>query len=108
MILVVAGDLSGRVVRSGLIVERLTGGVGEAVDGAFKQVVRNTIEVAAVSKPLAPRRDVVGRALALGLNENGQTHEVLAVPCGERFEKLDTLSVGAYLDFNLGKVRTDA
>ena len=51
---------------------------------------------------------MVGRALALGLNENGQTHEVFAVPCGERFEKLDTLSVGAYLDFNLGKVRTDA
>ena len=108
MILVVASDLGGRVVRAGLIVERLAGGVGKAVDRTFEQVVRNAIEVAAVSQPLAPRGDVVGRALALGLDQDGQAHEVLAVPSRERFEQLDALGVGAHLDFDLGIVRADA
>ena len=109
VILVVASDLGGRVVRAGLIVERLAGGVGKAVDRTFEQVVRNAIEVAAVSQPLAPRGDVVGRALALGLDQDGQAHEVLAVPCRERLdEQLDALGVGAHLDFDLGIVRADA
>ena len=108
VVLVVASNLGRRVVRAGFVVEGLADGVRKAVDGALEQVVRDAVEVAAVSKPLAPRRDVVGRALALGLDEDGQTHEVLAVPSLEGFEQLDALGVRAHLDFDLGKVGAHA
>jgi hypothetical protein len=59
-----------------LAVERflaLAGLAGEGVDGAEEQVARDVLEVAAVLQPLAGRRDVVGGALALGLQQHGRS-----------------------------------
>ena len=45
---------------------------GEGVDGAEEQVAGDVLEVAAVLEPRAGHRDVVGRALALGLQQDRQ------------------------------------
>ena len=52
----------------------------ERVDDAEEQVAADVLEVAAVLEPLAGGRDVVGRALALGLHQDRQVEVVVAVP----------------------------
>ena len=66
---------------AGLAVERVLPGAGLAgvgVDGAEVEVAGDVLEVAAVLEPRAGRRDVVGGALALGLQEH---REVARSPC---------------------------
>ena len=53
---------------------------GERVDHAEEQVAGDVLEVAAVLEPRAGRRDVVGGALALGLQQHRQVDVVVAVP----------------------------
>ena len=108
MVLVVAGDFRGGVVGLRFHVPDAPRHAVEGVDGTLQQIVRNPVDVAAVREPLAPRRDVVRGALALGLDEKRQFDEVLAVPGGEGFEQPDAFGVGAYLDFDLFIGRKDA
>ena len=77
MVLVVARDLGGRVVALRGRIPDLAGFAVKGVYGTFKEVIRNPVNVAAVRKPLAPRGDVVGRALTLGFNEKRQRRHVL-------------------------------
>ena len=101
MVLVVARDLGGRVVALRGRIPDLAGFAVKGVYGTFKEVIRNPVNVAAVRKPLAPRGDVVGRALTLGFNEKRQRRHVLAVPGGEGIKQADAFSIGAHLDFHL-------
>src|SRR6266478_3971111 len=71
---------------------------GEGVDGAQEHVVADLVQVAPDEKPRAGRRDVVGRGLALGLDEDGEGVEVLAIPAREGLKKLEPLTVGLDLD----------
>src|SRR6266849_5660507 len=69
----------------------------EGIDGAQEHVVADLVQVAADEEPGAGRRDVIGGRLALGLHENGQLEEILAVPAGEGLEELEPLAVGGDL-----------
>ena len=78
------GDLG---ERAGLAVERVLPRAGLArvgVDGAEEEVAGDVLEVAAVLEPRAGRRDVVGGALALRLQQDRQLDVVLAVPRARR------------------------
>ena len=76
----------------------------EGVHGADEHVVRNVFEVTAVVEPRTCHRNVVGSALALGLDEERGAHDVLAVPSGERGESLEALAFGVDGNGNLGTV----
>src|SRR5438105_1069185 len=94
-------------VRLDRLVHRTTtfsGLAAEGVDHAQEQVAAEVLEVAPVAEPGAGGRDVVGGALALSLEEDGQLEEVLAVPCGEGLEELEALTVGVDDDFDTGAV----
>src|SRR5437868_1901967 len=52
----------------------------ERVDRAEEQVLRDVREMPAVREPLPGRRDVIGRALALGLQQHAQVVDVATVP----------------------------
>ena len=76
----------------------------ESVHGADEHVVRNVFEVTAVVEPRAGHGDVVGGALALRLDEERGTGDVLAVPGRERSESLEALAFGVDGNGNLGIV----
>ena len=76
----------------------------ECVHGADEHVVRNVFEMTAVVEPRTGHGDVVGGALALGLDEDRGTSDVLAVPSGERGEGLEALAFGVDGNGNLGTV----
>ena len=63
------------------------------VGRAHEHVVAELFEVSAVAQPGARRRDVVGRRLALGLQEHGHVLEVLAVPRGPGLHQLQPLAL---------------
>ena len=67
---------------------------GEGVDRAEEEVAGDVLEVAAVLEPRAGRRDVVGGALALGLEQDRQLDVVLAVPRLEGVEQLEAVALG--------------
>ena len=76
----------------------------ECVHGADEHVVRNVFEVAAVVEPRTGHGDVDGGALALRLDEERGTSDVLAVPSRERSESLEALAFGIDGNGNLGTV----
>ena len=86
------------------LAENLVGFAVEGVHGADEHVVRNVFEVTAVVEPRTGHGDVVGGALALGLDEERGTGDVLAVPGGERGESLEALAFGVDGNGNLGTV----
>src|SRR5438105_3222185 len=97
--LVVTGDLGERhAPLARQQVESLARLAGERVDGAEEHVVADAVEMAAVQEPAARGRDVVGRRLAFGLDQDRQAEKVLAVPGGKLLEDLQTLAPGRDLD----------
>src|SRR6266508_608260 len=69
---------------------------GEGVDGSPEHVVADLVDVAPEAQPRARGRDVVRGRLALGLDQDGQGVEVVAVPERERLEELDPLARGRH------------
>jgi hypothetical protein len=63
-------------------------------------LTRNVLQVSTVLEPWSTGRDVVGRALALCLDEDGSINDVLAVPSGEWRKELETVRSGADGDGN--------
>ncbi len=61
--------------------------------------------MAAEAEPRPRRGDVIGRARPLGLQEERELDEVLAVPRRERREELEALAVGGDLELDLRAVR---
>ena len=84
------------------LAEDLVGFAVESVHGADEHVVRNVFEVTAIVEPRTGHRNVVGGALALGLDEERGTGDVLAVPSRERGESLEALAFGVDGNGNLG------
>ena len=64
------------------------------VDGADEHVVGDVVQVAAILEPRTGGADVIGGALALDLDEDGQVDEVLAAPLVERLEELEARRLG--------------
>ena len=64
-------------------------------------LTRNVLQVSSVLEPWATSGNVICRALALGLDEHRGIHYILAIPRGERLEKLKTVRRGA--DCNLDR-----
>ncbi len=83
-------------------VDALAGDAGEGVHGPEVEVGRDVLEVAPEAEPRPGSRDVVGGALALGLEEQRQLLEVATVPGGERLEQLEALAVGSYHHLDAG------
>ena len=77
-----------------LLVENLVGFTVLGIDGANQAVLRNVFEVTTVLQPRSTGGNVVGGALALGLDQDGRVNNVLAVPCLERLEELKTVRRG--------------
>ena len=77
---------------------------GEGVGRAHEHVVAELVEVAAVAQPRAGRRDVVGRGLALGLDQHRHVEEVLAVPRRPRLHQLQPLAVRVDLQLDAAAV----
>ena len=77
---------------------------GEGVDHAEEEVAGDVLEVAAVLQPRAGGRDVVGGALALGLQQDRQLDEVLAVPRREGLQQLQAIAVGVDDDLDVAPV----
>ena len=75
----------------------------ESVVGCDEEVAGDVREMAAVPQPRARRGDVVGRALARGLEEHREAGDVAAVPGCERLEQLEP--VGARLHDHLDRRR---
>lgn len=65
-----------------------------------EHVVGDVVQMAAVFQPWAGGRNVIGGALALDLDQNGQIGQILAVPGVEWLEQLQALAlrVDVYLD----------
>lgn len=101
---VVSGDGGNSSVLAGELVEDLVGLTVVGVDCADQTVLRNVLEVSTVLEPWATSGDVVGGALALGLDEDGGVDNVLAVPRLEGSEELETVRLGVDLDLDLGAV----
>src|SRR5438132_1703282 len=66
----------------------LAGLIVEGVGGAQEHVVTDLIQMAAVLEPWPRRRNMVGRGLALGLDEQRQFLEVLAIPPRKGLQQL--------------------
>ena len=68
------------------------GGVVDVVDGADEHVVRDVIEVTAEAQPWSGHRDVIGRALALRLEQQWHVDVLSCNWCLECFECLQTVA----------------
>ena len=102
---VVLGDVGERAGRPVELVLALAGGPGEGVDDAEEEVAGDVLEVTAVLQPRPGRRDVVGRALALGLHQHRQGEVVGSVPRRERLEQLQAVTRRADHDLHVRAVR---
>ena len=96
-LVVVTGDLGVRLGRAVEHVLALADLAGEGVDRPQEQVARDVLQVSPVLQPGPGHGDVVGGALALGLDQDRQVHDVLAVPRGERLEQLQPVRGGGDL-----------
>mmetsp|Transcript_6859 Transcript_6859/g.11772 ORF Transcript_6859/g.11772 Transcript_6859/m.11772 type:complete len:328 (-) Transcript_6859:1491-2474(-) len=67
--------------------------VVRSIDGADEHVVADVVEMAAVLEPRSGHADVVGRALALHLQQDGQPVKVLAVPRRKRRQELQAVAL---------------
>src|SRR3984893_4995967 len=78
--LVMAGDLGDRLVLlAAQHIDAFAGLVVEGVDRAHEHVVAELVEMAAETQPIPGRRDVIGRGLALGLDQHRRVEEILAI-----------------------------
>eukprot|EP00053_Salpingoeca_punica_P020385 m.211399 g.211399 ORF g.211399 m.211399 type:complete len:843 (+) comp18318_c0_seq1:197-2725(+) len=102
--LVEAGHRRDGVVLAGDGVEDRVGLAVGLVDGADQHVVADVVQVAAELEPRAGHADVVGRALALGLDEDLHVLQILAVPAGEGREQLQARALRVDLDRHRGRV----
>src|SRR5262249_865351 len=69
------------------------------VDRTDEHVVANLIQMPTIAQPGSSRRNVVGCALALGLDQHRQVYIVAAIPRLERFQELQSFAIR--LDQNL-------
>lgn len=108
VLLVITGDVRDGTVFTVEGVLDLIGFAVLSVDSADKHVVRDVVQVSTVFQPRTGHGDVIGRGLALCLDEDGQVLCVLPVPGIERLEKLKTVGGGGNGDGNrravLGRV----
>mmetsp|Transcript_24095 Transcript_24095/g.75512 ORF Transcript_24095/g.75512 Transcript_24095/m.75512 type:complete len:373 (-) Transcript_24095:1175-2293(-) len=88
----------------GHLVEDLVGLAVLVVDGADEHVVGDIVQVAAVLEPRARHGDVVGGALAPGLDEDLGVRHILAVKLLEAREELEALRGGVHDHGNVGAV----
>lgn len=75
------------------------------IDRSDQGVVRNVLQVTAVTEPRACWCYVIRRALALDLYQDWKIDKVLPIPWGEWSEALDALRVWSYQDFYIVAVR---
>ena len=91
--LVCPRDLSHRQVGfTGQDVGSLTWLRREAVVGAEEHIVADFVQVTAELEPRPSRRNMIGRSLTFGLDQERQFLEVLAIPFGERLQQLQSLA----------------
>ncbi len=91
--LVAAGDLRDRQSGfAGQDIGALARLGGKRIVGAQEHVVADFIQMAAELEPRSGRRNVVGRGLALGLDQERQLLEILAVPTREGLQQLQPLA----------------
>jgi len=58
----------------------LPGFTGEGIDPSQQHVVADPVQVTAISEPGTGRRNVIGGALALDLDQQRQLFEILSIP----------------------------
>ncbi len=103
--LIVTGDPRKRLVAlARQHVLALAGLAGEGVGRAHEHVVAELVEVAAIAQPRAGRRDVVGRGLALGLEQHGHVEKVVSVPRGPWLQALQPLALGIDLERDVADI----
>lgn len=100
--LVVAGHIGNSAPGAAALVLDVVHLVVLVVGGANEHVVGDVVQVAAVLQPGAGSRDVIGGALALDLDQDGQIGQILAVPLVEGLQQLQALRLG--IDSNLDLV----
>lgn len=76
------------------LVQNLVGLATVGVNGTNQAVLRNVLQVPSVLQPGSTGGDMVGGALALGLDQDGSLSDVLAVPWLERSQKLESVRLG--------------
>jgi hypothetical protein len=89
---------------AGNLVEDLVGLTVVGVDGTDQAVLGNVLQVSSVLEPRSTSRDVVGGALALGLDKDRSLNDVLSVPRLEGLEELESVRGGADGDRDGGSV----
>jgi len=73
-----------------------------------EHVIGDIVKMAAVFEPGSGGGNVVSRAFALDLDQNGQISQVLAVPLVERLQKLQALRRGTHINLKHTNERMNA
>lgn len=97
--LVVTSNLGHTTPAVGALVLNFVHLVVLVVGGTNEHVIRNVVQMTTVFQPGAGGRDVIGGALSLDLDQNGQILQILTVPFVEGLQQLQTLRFG--IDNNL-------
>jgi len=99
--LVVTGNTgNGVVLTSQLVLDRVDGEVLR-VEGTDQHVVGDVVQVTTELEPGTSHGDVISRALALDLDQDGHVVHVLAIPLLEGLQKLKTVGGRGNLDGDL-------
>lgn len=102
--LVLTGDIGNSTELTSDLVLNLVDGVVLGVDSSDEEVVRDVVEVTTELEPGTSHGDVIGCALALGLDEDLGASDVFTVPSSEGGEELKTSRLGADLDLDGGTI----
>ena len=102
--LVVTSDSRNGIPAARRRVLDLVGLLVSFVDGTDQHVVRDVVQVSTVLEPGASHGDVVRSRLALGLDQDGHILGILAIPCVERRQNLETVRAGRDLNVHGGAV----
>jgi len=105
--LVAASDGGDRVKGLGQVAVDAVGLVVLRVNGSDEHVVGDVVKMAAVLEPGAGSADVVGRALALGLDQDVHVLQVLAIPGVKGSEELETVALGVNVNLEVGIASRD-
>src|SRR5205814_8615486 len=89
------------ILLAGQVVAGRPGLAGIGVDRTGEHVVADVIEVPTEAEPRPGGRDVVRRALALRLEQDGRVQVVVAVPRREGLDELEPLTVRVHLDLGV-------